>query len=94
MGGGRVVNAINLRVVAGVEAPQHENAQELELDELVVTEQGTVHRLPLLQFVCRDPLGRRFVLVLTGGNASHIAALVSAVNLRNHGMACAQRKGR
>lgn len=75
----------SIKFVPGTVAPKYLDAYELTLEEVVITEQGTESRLPIVDFVTRMPDGKKVVLVLTGRIVSGIAAAVKGVNMRNHG---------
>lgn len=76
-----------IRLVAGTVAPRYDHGTELALDEVVITEQGTEGRLPIVDLKMRGPDGKVFVLVVTGRILNGISAAVKGVNLRIHGKA-------
>lgn len=75
----------SITIVPGKDAPRYDEGEAVQLQEVVITEQGTVAGLPIVDFVCRDQHGHQFVLSLTGRVVLTIANTLRGVNQRNHG---------
>ena len=83
-------NMVKIELVPGSVAPRygHDTQRvEVELESVVITEQGMQSGLPLLDFKLVGPDGKLYLLVMTGRIANMISAAVKGVNLRNHGQA-------
>jgi hypothetical protein len=77
----------SIEIVPGTLAPKYSEGTELKLDKVVITEQGTEARLPLVDIVMRGPDGELFLLVLNGRIVNAISAAIKGINMRNHGVA-------
>lgn len=74
-------NTANVKLVK-TEVARHQalgsklsDAGKLTLDEVIVTEQGTESKLPIVDFVLRDGKGNQFVFTTTGRIVTAIARL-------------------
>lgn len=77
----------HIKLVEGKVAPKHFDCKdELILEEVIITEQGTEANLPLVDFVMKAPNGDKFLLVMTGRILNGISAAIKGVNMRNHGV--------
>lgn len=76
-----------VKLVEGDVAPKYEETTPLTIEEVVVTEKGMASGLPLVDLVCRDSNGRRFLIVTTGKVICTLAGVIRGVNFRNHGKA-------
>lgn len=79
-------NYAKVNMVQGFLAPKYPTAQELNLDNVNITEQGTEAKLPIVDFVMTGAHGEKYVLVLTGRIVNMISAAVKGANMRNHGI--------
>jgi hypothetical protein len=82
-----VSHHVKIEMVAGNVAPRYTEGAEVGLDKVVITEQGTEARLPIVDFVMCGPDGKMYLLVLTGRIVNAISAAVKGANTRNHGIA-------
>jgi hypothetical protein len=79
--------AVNISLVEGDRAPRYdESGMELACEGVIITEQGTVGNLPIVDFKMRGPDGKFYLLVLSGRIVNAISAAVRGVNMRNHGV--------
>ncbi len=80
---------LEIELVPGKDAPKYTEAEgfvgELRIDKVVITEQGTVENLPLVDFVLVGADGRKYIAVTTGRLARMIGSALDGVNTRNHG---------
>ncbi len=79
-------NSATIRIVPGKIAPRYSEGQELTLEDIAITEQGTEEGLPIVDFRMRGPDGKFYMLALTGRIVNCIAAAVRGVNERIHGL--------
>lgn len=78
---------LSIRFVEGSTAPRFdESVTELACEEVVVTEQGTVAHLPMVDIRMRDAEGKLHLLVLTGRMVNMLSAAIRGVNMRIHGV--------
>jgi hypothetical protein len=81
-------NYAKIELVEGKQAPRYTDGRvEVELEKIVITEQGTESNLPIVDFVMVGPDGKKTLLVLTGRIVNAVAAAIKGVNMRNHGKA-------
>ena len=81
------MQALSIRLVAGKVAPRIDEAgKELTCEECVITEQGTVANLPMVDFRMRDADGTLHLLVLSGRMVNMLSAAIRGVNMRIHGV--------
>jgi hypothetical protein len=80
-----IQNVLKLKIIEGDTAPRYDVGTELTLEEVVITEQGTVAGLPIVDVKMRGPDGEFYLLVLTGRIVNSIAMAVRGINMRNHG---------
>lgn len=67
-------------------APRYEEDDDhLLLSNVVITEQGTVEKLPIVDFVLVDAEGKKHYFFCTGRILQSIASMVQGVNYKNHG---------
>jgi hypothetical protein len=76
---------LEIEIVKGKLAPRYSSGTELVCEGVVITENGTVSDLPIVDFKMRGPDGKFYLLPLTGRLVISLAAAVRGVNLRNHG---------
>lgn len=78
---------IAIKLCPGIVAPRYEagTRTEVECGEAVITEQGTVNNLPIVDLLLDGPDGKKYLLVLSGRTMLAIAAALRGVNQRNHG---------
>lgn len=77
----------NIQLVPGNVAPRYNPCEvnQLLLDQVVITEQGTGSNLPLVDLVFKDENGKRHFTMLSGRILQTIAKAIDGVNIRNHG---------
>jgi len=81
-----VSQVVNIHLVPGDVAPRYDSPiEEIKLEHVTITEQGTQSHLPMLDFVMTGADGKRYLMVITGRIANSISAAVKGVNMRNHG---------
>lgn len=80
------MNKLSIEMIPGDVAPRYPEGTELSCEKVVITEQGTESKLPIVDFVMVAPDGKKYLLVLTGRLINGIAAAVQGSNLRNHGV--------
>lgn len=79
-------NSVSIKLVPGKIAPRYtDNEKQLDLKEVVITEQGTEGDLPLIDFILTDAEGKEYFFMVTGRIVAGIAHAISGVNMRNHG---------
>lgn len=67
-------------------APRYlEEDDHLLLTGVTITEQGTVQKLPIVDFELVDAEGKKHYFFVTGRILQSIASAVQAANYRNHG---------
>lgn len=78
--------ALNLLLNPGDKLPNYDTPrEELAIEGVVITEQATIGRLPVLQLKLRAPDGKLFLAALTGRQVCALAGAVRGINERNHG---------
>ena len=85
-----------MEFVQGKQGPLYHAADgfvgELKIEKVVITEQGTVNNLPIVDFVLVGPDGKRYIAVTTGGLVRMLGSAIDGVNERNHGTPFPQDK--
>lgn len=75
---------LEFSIVAGEVAPQHAGGIELDIEDVVITEQGA-GGLPLVDLKLRGPNDEIYFAAITGRLVIGIAAAVKGINQRLHG---------
>lgn len=78
-------NEIQIHIVPGQIAPQYDTGDELDVESVTITEEGTAQRLPLVDIRLRGPNDEKYLAVLTGRVVIAIAAAIKGINKRVHG---------
>lgn len=79
-------NSASIKLNPGNFAPRYTaDDVQLELEEVVITEEGTRNGWPLVDFVMKDKAGKKHFFMVTGSIAQMIAGAVRGVNVRIHG---------
>ena len=77
---------ISVQLLEGNVAPRYgTDVAELRCDNVVITEQGTQAKLPIVDFQLRDKKGALYYLALTGREINAISAAAMGVIARLHG---------
>lgn len=71
----------NVRIVRGNVAPRFADAEAIELDEVILMEQGPI------DFVFRDGNDKHFLFITTARLVTDLGQVIIGVNMRNHGKA-------
>lgn len=82
-------NSFSIELVKGNIAPRYSPEicdRKLQLDRVVITENGTEGNLPIVDFVCKDPDGKYYFFAITGRLVNMVSAAIKGVNYRNHGV--------
>lgn len=79
-------NEVTIHLVEGKTAPRYDTGTELQLEAVIITEQGTKAGLPMVDFQMRGPDGKLYLVVLTGRIVNGISAAVKGINKRIHGV--------
>lgn len=78
-------NELQIDIVPGSMAPQHDTGVEIDLESVIITEQGTAGGLPLVDLILRGPNDEKYLAVVTGRIVIGLAAAIKGVNKRVHG---------
>ena len=78
---------VAIRIVEGKQGPFYKAEDgfqpELSLDEVVITEKGTVENRPIVDFVLTGPDGKRYMACITGRLVKAVADVITEINHRN-----------
>jgi hypothetical protein len=67
-------------------APRYTSeVKQLYIDEVVITEKGTVNSLPVIDIQLVDADGNKYFTMTTGSLVNTLAGAIQGINKKNHG---------
>jgi hypothetical protein len=79
---------LSIELLQGNFAPRYSkevSERKLDCKKVVITENGMVSGLPLVDFQLVDKDGNEYFFAITGRLVNMISAAIRGVNMRNHG---------
>lgn len=80
---------LKIKLNPGKVAPRYEpdKIKQLEVHTAVITEQGMVSGLPMVDIQMTDTEGNEYFFMITGRLINGLSAAIHGANVRNHGEA-------